>query len=46
MFSAGVTNSEVLLRDESGLRAETLVTEPALPVRERRFYRLNIDFAP
>ncbi len=32
--------------DESGLRAETLVTEPALPVRERRFYRLNIDFAP
>lgn len=32
--------------DETGQRAETLVTEPALPVRERRFYRLNIDFAP
>ncbi|MCU0792791.1 MAG: MBG domain-containing protein [Opitutaceae bacterium] len=32
--------------DEAGVRAETLVTEPALPVRERRFYRLNIEFAP
>jgi hypothetical protein len=32
--------------DEAGVRAETLVTEPALPVRDRRFYRLNIEFAP
>lgn len=32
--------------DETGLRAETLVTEPPTPVHPRRFYRLNIDFAP
>jgi hypothetical protein len=32
--------------DEAGVRAQTLVTEPPLPVYPRRFYRLNIDFAP
>lgn len=33
--------------DETGLRAETLVTEPAsTPTPDRRFYRLNIDFTP
>lgn len=32
--------------DVSGVRAETLVTEPATPVYQRRFYRLNIDFVP
>ncbi len=32
--------------DETGTRAQTLVTEPAGPVYDRRFYRLNLDFAP
>ncbi len=32
--------------DASGQRVETLVTEPALPVHNRRFYRLNIEFSP
>lgn len=32
--------------DISGLRAQTFITEPPLPVFEVRFYRMKIDFAP